>query len=53
MEKFCYSLEGWYVALSSSGDHATIPSEHDILTCLFTQGHICQFDTVLYPTERV
>ena len=50
---FCYSVEGEYLALSSDVDCATIPSECDMLICVFTKGHMCQFDTALYPTEKV
>ena len=38
---FHYSLEGEYLVLFSNGDYATIPSKHNILTFVFTQGYTC------------
>ena len=37
---FYYPVEGEYLALSSDDDYASIPSEHDMLTCVFTRGHM-------------
>ena len=34
---FHYSVEGEYLALLSNGDHATLPSEYDMLACVFTR----------------
>ena len=53
MQMFQNSIEGEYLTLSSDSDYATLLSEQDMLTCVFTKGHICQFDTALYPTEKV
>ena len=50
---FHYSVKCEYLALSSDGDYATIPSECDMLTCIFTRGHICQFSMTFYATENV
>ena len=50
---FCYSVKADYLILSSHGEYATVPSECDMLTCVFTKEHICEFDTVLSPTEKV
>ena len=44
--------KGEYLALSSYGDYATLPSEHEMLMYAFMRGHMCQFDIVLYPTEK-
>ena len=52
-QTFCYSFEGEYQALLFDGDFATIPSECDMLTYMFIRGHMCQFDTALYPTQKV
>ena len=50
---FWYSVEGEYIALSSDGDYVTLLSEWDMLTCVFTRGHTCQFDTAEDPTKKV
>ena len=50
---FHYSAEGEYMVLLSDDDYATIPSEYDMFTCVFTRVHRCQFDTALFPTEKV
>ena len=49
---FQYSLKGEYVALSSE-DYATLLSGHDILTYVFTKGHMCQLETDLYPNGKI
>ena len=50
---FQYSLEGEYLALSSSNDYATIPSEHDVLAIVFSKEHRWHLHTALYPTEKI
>ena len=33
-------MEVEYLALSSNGDYATLPSEKDMLLCVFSKGYI-------------
>ena len=49
---FQYSLEE-YLAHSSDGDYATIPSEYNELPCVFIKEHMCYLDTALYLTEKI
>ena len=32
---------------------ATIPSEHNVLTCVLTCGNMYRLGTALYPTEKI
>ena len=51
LKVFWYSLE--YLALPSDSDYAITLWEHNILTCVFTKGHVHQFETAFHPTERI
>ena len=53
MKTFQYSLEGEYLSISSDGDYATILSEHGVLICGLTKGHICILDAALYPPKKI
>ena len=35
-----YSIEGEYLALSTDRDYAALPSQQDMLTCVFTRGYL-------------
>ena len=35
-----WSVEGEYLALSSDSDCATVTSQHNMLTCVFTREHV-------------
>ena len=50
---FQHSLVEECPALSSDGDYANVPSDLDVLTCVFTKAHMCRLDTALYPTEKI
>ena len=50
---FWYSLEVKYLDLSSDGDYVTIPLWHNILTCVFTEGHMYQLGSAFYVTENI
>ena len=53
LHPFQYLLEAEYLDLSSDGNYATIPLKINVLKHVLTQGHMCQLDTALYPTEKI
>ena len=37
---FLYFLEGKYLAIYCDGDYVTIPKEHDVLACVFSEENV-------------
>ena len=50
---FKYKLENKYIVITKANNHVTLPSLETVLLCQATKGHLCQFNTALYPTEPV
>ena len=49
-----YELEGNYFATAlMEGMFVALPDATDVKLCLMTQGHLCMFDQVLYPMDRL
>ena len=48
-----YEIEGTYLATLMEGMFISLPSAIDIKLCLMTAGHLCIFDQVFYPVERI
>ena len=48
-----YEIEGFYLATVMDGMFITLPNALDVRLCLMTNGHLCMFNQVLYPVERM
>ena len=48
-----YETEGTYLATLMEVMYIPLPSAIDIKLCLMTTGHLCMFNQVLYPEERI
>ena len=48
-----YEIEGSYLATVMDGMFIALPSALDVRLCLMRNGHLCMFNQVLYPVERM
>ena len=51
-KNFQYIL-GDYLANSSYGDFTTLPATQDVIICGLMKGHMCHFNTALYPVACI
>jgi hypothetical protein len=50
--RFVYQVESRYLAISRSLGHMTLPREEEVNVCTATDGHLCFFNSALYPIDK-
>ena len=48
-----YDIEGTYLATLVDGMFILLPSTLHVKLCLMTNRHLCMFDQVIYPVEKL